>query len=614
MDEAKLNQLGDVAYSRSIHPMKLPRHTRYPFVGFDTEYTSKTAKLICFQLWSGDNGRLIEVHPGEKLTPEWLYQECCGLLHDTPSDLFLVTYFSLAELQHLPLVTDGFNIMEFANGSLDVTFRGAVGKLLHIFDLQRWWSSPNQSLAKAAKSFGMEKLEWDRKTVTRKDLRSERFRRYSLNDAKLCHDLAVKLKEKWTSETGVDPFTHKTPAGTSAAAFKHMFVKKKLFNDSNKARWLACKGTWGGHAEVFRRGVLKGTYTEWDFKSAYPTSAIKLGEMPIQGSWKTFTSLRSAKKMRGGFAHVYFKWPKSERYPCLPVNVRDAMLYPLEGESFCTLAEIRVAASMGCEIKVVDGLGYERGTKALADFLTWTLNNRATATGAGRVMYKLLGNSIIGKFAQRISKVPIDEYYRLAQDWNVYLDELFELSTEELEALGARSVVNVGAVWMPEWNGLITGYTRAALAQLVRTGEAVYCHTDSVWTKKRPSSDMLPFDVKTRGPVKIVRTRFACMGKTITPKAVKEEKSHVAHHSVWNLTAACQMLSRFQGQSFTRKYPIRRPLKLREALRTKRTPGTWVEEWRQANTCWDAKRILHRDGTTSPYPTVEAYLEAIRNL
>ncbi len=612
LDDAKLAQLGNRVYVRSIEPLKRAFKRKWPVVGFDTEYTSKLHKLICFQLWTADDGIVVEVQPGEKMTPAWIYQEASGLLGYCPSDILLPVFFSLAELQHLPVVSEGFDLREYACGSLDVSFRAGSGRFLHIFDLQRWWSSPNQKLSKAAKSVGMEKKDWNTRKVTRHDFRNKKFRDYSLHDAKLMYDMLGALREKFIEETGVDPVVFKTPAGTAAAAFRNMHVQRKFFCDSNRARWLACKGTWGGHAEVFRRGQLKGEYKEWDFKSAYPTAVLKLGVMPIQKTWKRVRTLKDARNMRGGFCRVWFKWPKTERFPSLPVACKNAMVYPLQGESFCTLAEIRVAVDVGCDVKILEAWGYRKGTTALKDFLQWTLENRKTATGAGQVMYKLLGNSIIGKFAQRISKVPIDEYFKLAEEWNVYLDELFELSTDELEALGAQTMVSVGPVWMPEWNGLITGYTRAALAQMIRTGEAVYCHTDSVWTKKKPKSDMLPFDMKTCGPVKIVRTRFGCIGEPITRKAVLSKTTHVAHHSVWNLTAACQMLSKFTGQTFTRKYPIRRPLKLRESIKTNRNPGEWVEEWRCASTKWDHKRRLHKDGTTSPWKTVEKYLEAVK--
>lgn len=236
-------------------------------------------------------------------------------------------------------------------------------------------------------------------------------------------------------------------------------------------------------------------------------------------------------------------------------------------------------------------------------------------------MWKLLGNSLIGKFAQNLHKVDFQKVLAIAEALSLDVDEVLELNKDELSTLAEVAGiedpvhVSVGPVFMPEWNGLITGYTRAALAEMIRSGEAVYCHTDSVWCKRKPSCDRLPFDLKTEGRVTIIRTRFAGMGDKLTWKTVKDEKSHVAHHSIWNLTAGCQMIQRFRtngGKDFVRTYPINRPLKLREAVKSGRTPGEWVTEWRKGNTTWDNKRQLLPNGDTKPWIDVDAYVDTLK--
>lgn len=625
MDERKIRRLGRTGYTRSVEPLKRDRVWRSPIIGFDTEYTSDTRELICFQLWHGDSGALIPVKKGEKLTPRWIYEECIRLV-GYQTDFLLVTYFSLAELQFLPVVSEGIEIREYGSGSLDVAFLVGHDKL-HIFDLQRWFASPNQPLEKAAASFGLEKLDFDTRHVKRSDMRSDRFRRYALNDARIQHDIAVKLRDIFMEYASVDPLIAKTPASASAMSLRRMFVKKKLYCDDNRARLLAMRGTWGGHAEVFQRGNLPGKWQEWDLKSAYPSSAIALGEMPIQQSWRAFKTLRAARKMRGGFARARFRWPRNERYPSLPVCTHDCMLYPLEGETVCTLEELREAADNGCEIKIVDGKGYTKGTTALSDYLQWTLEERAQCTEkadeAKKHMWKLLGNSLIGKFAQNIHKVSTRQAIEIALALDLCIDEVFELNKEELSALAQVAGlpdpvrVSVGPVFMPEWNGLITGYTRAALAEMIRSGEAVYCHTDSVWCQRKPTCMRLKYDLKTEGKVTIIRTRFAAMGNRITYQTVKDGNAHVAHHSIWNLTAGCQILSKFRsngGVDFRRKYPIKRPLKLKESIKRGKTPGEWVTEYRWGDTKWDAKRVLLDDGNTRPYLDTDEFVDTLRSM
>jgi len=608
LDDNNIDRLGMAAFSRSIEPLRRAPQCRWPVVGFDTEYTSKSNKLICFTLWHNDRGVCVEVLKGDRLTPKWLYHETAKLLHDAPSDILLVTYFSLAELQFLPVVSEGFRIFESANGSLDVTF-AAENSSLHIFDLARWFD--RQGLDRAARAMGFEgKKSQDVTKVTRACMRSHKFRDYAIHDARLCHDVMQKLREVFIENTEIDPIMAKTPANASAQAFRRMKIRRKFFCDSNRIRYVALRCAWGGRAEVFKRGRLAGMYEEWDFASAYPRAGVCLERMPIQGVWRPFASLREARRMLGGFVRVRFVFDRQTAFPCLPVNTGDRNIYPLEGESWCTLAEAREAERLGAHLHILEGWGYSDGTPALSEYLKWTLSEREKATGAGKVLFKLLGNALIGKFAQQVAKIPINEYYRLAEELDVYLDELFELSKDEITALGASEHISVGSVFMPEWNALITGYTRAALSKMLTSSDPIYCHTDSVWTKTKPKCDMLPFDRKISGRAVIVRARFAGLGK-LTAKSAKAGESHIAHHSIWNLQAACQMLSKFNGADFTRTYPVRRPLKFREAVKGGRNPGIWVIEWRRGQTKWDNQRKLLENGRdTAPWANIQEYLAA----
>jgi hypothetical protein len=599
---------GHVLYSRSVHPLKRSGRALGYVVGFDTEYTSKGAELLSVQLWHKDNS-LFKVWPkGKKLTPRWLYKECVKLVGRTDQDFILITYFSLAELQFLPVVSEGFQIREYGRGGLDVQFAiKGTRQRLKIFDLARWFDG--KSLAKAAKSVGLRKLEFNTKKVTRSSLKHPKFKEYALHDAYLDYEITERLRNHFIGTTGIDPISVKTPASASASAFRHLYVKDDMWCDNNRARYCAMRGAWGGRAEAFRRGKLKGVYHEYDFTSAYPTSGIAMGEMPIQGSWKEAKSLRGLTRMRGGFAEVSFQFAATEPYPCLPVFTQDAMIYPLRGRSWCTFEEVKQALAMGAQIDVIEAWGYHRGTTALRDYLQWTLEERSKAQGAGKVMFKLLGNALIGKFAQQINKVPLEEYYRLAEEGGYYLDEMFELSSDELIALGASSVVSVGPVYMPEWNGLITGYTRAALAELVCSGKAVYCHTDSAWCRKRPKCERLPFEIKTSGPATVLRTRFAGIGKPLSANGVKKGKTHVAHHSIWSLDAGCKMIRRFRSDGFEYEYTIKKPLKFRESIKRKDLLGRWVEMKRIGQTYWGGKRRLLSDGSTVPWPSVTEYLQ-----
>jgi hypothetical protein len=224
-------------------------------------------------------------------------------------------------------------------------------------------------------------------------------------------------------------------------------------------------------------------------------------------------------------------------------------------------------------------------------------------------MWKLLGNSIIGKFAQHTDRVHLSALFDLAEKSGDLIEDLCGMSWDELRVLGEEYNVrlerlSLGSVWMPEWNGLITGYTRARLASALACGGAVYCHTDSLWCRADCKCPGPAWESKTEGRATVIRTRFAGLWG--------EKEKHIAHHSVWSQAVAEQMLEKFRGDTFSRKYPKSRPLKFREAVKRRDTVGRWLGEgdkgyWHTADTRWCGKRELLTDGTTRPWNTVDDY-------
>lgn len=599
MDIQKILKVKEHAYCQKITPPRL-KSFKGAIVGFDSEYDSKTKKLICFQLYGEKDSVLVATKGGSKLMPEMLFNEAAALIPEPVDEIMLVCYFSAAEIQFMPVKELGSDIREYARGFMDCTFNLPGGKTLYIFDLCRWFDG--RSLKDAAASFGMKKLEFDRAHISRKSLEHPKFFDYAMNDAKLAYDITLTLREKFQSTCGVDIITAKTPAQAAALTFRNLYVKKNLFCDNNRVRFIAMLGTWGGRAEVFERGRIPGVIKEYDLKSAYPSAAISFGEMPMQKSWREVTTVNQAAKMKGGFARIHFSFPANVQFPCLPVFVKSALLYPLKGETVCTFDEILYAVELGAKIHIVEGYGFNTGTTILRDFLQWTLNERSKAEGAAKTMFKLLGNSIIGKFAQRISKVPLNEYMRLADEHDLLLDDLFTLTKDELFALGAKEHTSVGGIFYPEWNGLITGRTRAELALMLNTSEPVYCHTDSVWGRKEPQARRLKFELKMKGKCTIIRTRFAVLKG--------RQENHMAQHSVWSREAAEKLLARFNGKEIKLLYGKERPLRFREAVERKKPVGTWLKEKREADTRWDFKRMLLPGGKTRPWADVEEYWKA----
>lgn len=646
MDVQQIEDLGKILFGgsdRAIRKLKRLPVSPWPVVGFDTEYTSngrikrtkagdcRLPTLLSFQLHTGEQGGFYEIKSGDDFNPARLYQECCALLGKAHKDIYLAVYFSLAELQFLPVFTEGFHLMEYSRGSTDCSFKAGNGNL-HIFDLCRWFDG--QGLAKAALALGYEKKAQATWKMTRSLNNTVKGREYALHDAWLCQQIAKDLRLVFLSKTGVDPLMTKTPASASAKAFRALHVKSDIFCDEDRARRLSLLGLWGGRAEVFARGKLDGDYAEYDFTSAYPTAANLIREFPEQGSWREFRTLKQVKTMKGGFCHVRFIFDHEERYPCLPTRIDGYTIYPIRGESFCTIYEARLAQEMGADVKVLDGWGYRKGTKVLSDYLEWTMEERKGAKGAARQMWKLLGNALVGKLAQRGVYCDHERLAELAVDMG-YTDlaelanDLRELNREEKQALGIMRP-SVGPVFLPEWNGLITGYVRAKLSKVLRQMEAVYCHTDSVWVKvpsgkfnyedeispfKRTMHYDIPLELKGTGPCTIVRSRFGMIGPH-TAAAVKDSRTHLAFHSIWSRDAALEIVQDFAKSpgTWNYEYERRRPLHWKEAAKLGVPPGTWITQSRIGSTYWDCKRRLLASGETVPWLTASQFSVAHKRL
>lgn len=593
MLEKIVAELGKVAFARMITPLHRVPLFQGEIVGFDTEYDSKTARFLSYQL--GYNGHGVMVTGS--ISVDSLAGSCLDLIGFHPGEIMLISYWSLAELQFLPVRTESFNWKEFGLGSFDCSFHSKRHNLtLHIFDLARFFD--RQSLANVAKTFGLRKLDYERHKISRRDLQRADFKEYAINDAIITEQICRSLRNEYLGR-GVDILDTRTPANTAATVFRLEQVREPFRNDNSPARLAGMRSAWGGRAEALERGYFSSLH-EYDLASAYPNAALAIKRFPLGPDWRELSTLARSDN-KHGFAKIRFRFDPSERYPCLLVAGKYAQIYPIEGETWATLPEITLARAIGCRCVLIEGWTYNSGTLALRDFLQGVVEARKTAEGAKRVALKLLANSLIGKLAQRTHTVDIDKMAKTAKEIGCSIEELFSLSWDEQAALGIEPRISVGALFMPEWNALITGYVRAQISEMVAATEAVYVATDAVWTRTKLHSVPPGYTHTRSGPGVVARTR---LGMILDDKAYP----HIAHHSIWSRDIAKRLLRNIDKPL---RYVTKRPIKVREALREGLKIGKWVTEWRNADARWDNKRILEADGSTRPWKSVTEYEAAI---
>lgn len=603
MDPRLIEELGEGAFAVAVEPIKRERKCRLPVIGFDTEYDSETRELLSFQLATEERAAFVACR---KLTVDKLAEAVRPFVEPSCGHVMLAAYFSIAELQHLPVIEEAVEVKSFG-ASVDVVFYSRRWELLiHVFDLARFWQSPRKPLAAVAQSYGLKKAGGvNRKAVSVHSLKSETFRAYAIQDARLCFQIARKLREGFEPD-GVDPLFEGSAASSAAAAFR-MGLESTLHPPAARVRLMGLLCCWGGRAEALERGSFTRLH-EYDIVSAYPRAAISLGVMPCKGDWKKVTSWRGFNGAVGGLGRFRFRFPPGAVYPCLPVWTRKCQIYPLQGESYCTLDEARLAVEMGATLHVVEAFGFWSGSSALPDFLSRVVKERAKADDpVRRTALKLLANALIGKLAQRVVEPDMDALLKLARRKELSLGQFVRLTREECKALGIPFIVRLGSLFYPEWNSLITGRVRAILGRAISERQAVYASTDAIWTRqKRAPANRLgaSWDLVRSGAAIVARTRLARIGE------------HVAHHSIWRKDAGEKVLAQVaKGTEREVRYRIQRPLKLKESLAKGEHYGKWIEEERTGAGIWDHKRALgsapgRSDGGSRPWKSATEYLEA----
>lgn len=112
----------------------------------------------------------------------------------------------------------------------------------------------------------------------------------------------------------------------------------------------------GGRNECFATGVTPvDSWSDYDLASAYPCAMLNLKPLDFKAAYETKDVTEFTCDVVG-MAYVSFTFPDTTRYPSLPVNTPNGLLYPLSGETYATAPEIQVALGMGCKIEMEIGV------------------------------------------------------------------------------------------------------------------------------------------------------------------------------------------------------------------------------------------------------------------
>ncbi len=394
---------------------------------------------------------------------EQAYSE--GVLSEWPSDVIMCAHFLRADLLTFSKAFEEFKTKVSGIRKTVASLKGAYGvDLSHVmaksvsgnFDL--WDSSRNQhqvnitfydtmllapngkSLADVGKLVDLPKLDIPEPySIERMDeyLEADKtgFEAYAIRDAEIsayhmkrmmdfCQDLGLKSVPFTIGSLAVKSFINSL-AEDYRDAFGFIQQTKEVwpegkarpitrtFNEPDPERetfeMFATRSYHGGRNESFIAGITpESTWNDFDAPSCY--TAILVGLRQID-----YSAILLSYKVEDFFgdicsmARVSFKFPDDTRFPSLPVRADSyGLIYPLEGETYCTGHELEVAHGQGAEIEILQGIicPWVNDERIFEPFMANVRKNRNDNEKGSfeERLHKEIGNSVYGKLAQGLRK------------------------------------------------------------------------------------------------------------------------------------------------------------------------------------------------------------------
>jgi len=285
----------------------------------------------------------------------------------------------------------------------------------------------------------------------------------------------------------------KTLPGQSLQAFRHRFMTHKIYIDSNEdALELARRAFHGGRTECFKLGKFKENVHCVDINSQYPT-VMKDNRYPLKllTRMKKCTPEALQSFIDNGLCVVADVCVETGR-PIYPIIRDEKLVFPV-GNFVTSLStpEIAEALSHNEIVQVYEASVYS-AAPIFKDYIEYFWAQRKIAQEnddlTGSYMYKLLMNSLYGKFGQN-GRVFLDVGKADNNDVKVYKVWDAELKTHRkfrqfAGVIQEESKDSESRDSHPAIAAHVTAYGRVLLWKLIDVaglGNVFYCDTDSLF-------------------------------------------------------------------------------------------------------------------------------------
>lgn len=231
---------------------------------------------------------------------------------------------------------------------------------------------------------------------------------------------------------------------------------------------------FGGRNETFYTGPTDiGCIHDYDLVGAYTTGMVSIRAIDYAASFES----RDINDFLGdvmGFVTAEFEYPKSVRYPGLPVHSGlRGLRYPRRGVTFATAPELELAVYQGAQIKIRRGVVYPEkdagGVRVFMEFVREIRRMRAAYSkdSLPEQTAKLIGNSVYGKTGQGLKG-----------------KNAFDTRTMGSQKIAPSSITN--APMAAHTTGLIRAVVGEILHRLPAHRKAFSVTTDGIMTDASP--------------------------------------------------------------------------------------------------------------------------------
>lgn len=507
------------------------------------------------------------------------------IAHNIDFDLQVLDY--LHEFDRI-----GLEITKFLVDANRFIIKGRLnGGSVLFLDSNNYSGNGKVSLKSIGSSIGLEKLDVNPLTADDKELLD-----YCIRDVEIVREYILKLYS-FFRDNDLCHFSM-TVASLAFNTYRHRFMKYPIFiHTLEKAIEMEREAYRGGRCECFYIGVVpENTIYNLDVNSMYPFVMLSY-DYPNR---HVFTggncSLQALKCLMDQYLVIAdAEFEISE--PAIAVK-GERLIFPVGHIRQCvTSPELDYIIKNGKLIKIHAVSCYEH-VPLFRDYITYFYNKRLEAKSQGNrveeLFYKMLLNSLYGKFGQKVHKLePLNADLPLTKNFGYYYNK----------ELGRKAyVIKIGNKWYisePDYEGynsmvaiaaFVTSYARMYLWSMIKKAgieNVYYCDTDSLFVNQKGFDNLHDMISDTKELGKLEVKQKASYFRIVAPKIYELDN-----------------IIRFKGiktpESIKKEIPDSRFYRIKSSLRKAITGGVLEEHYIKRFNFEYKKGKVKEDGRVLP--------------